>query len=308
MAIVYDDPPAHNQSCRPRAPVSHWNCGMSIPSDSSSPARAPLRHRLEEMTLEDVRGEDWQVAVLPTGATEPHNLHLPYGTDSYEAWHLADACCRYANLRGGRVLQLPVLPYGTESNLRGFPLAMNVQPSTMTRLLRDLIESLEGAGIRKIVLFNSHGGNDLKPVLREMYGRTEAHLFLCNWYQMVRDAAATICAHPDDHAGEMETSLILAFRPDLVRRTADGKLAADAGAMRPFRFEALKNGWVSISRPWHLLTTNSGAGYPHEASAEKGRALTDVIARRIGAFLAELSRAEVDPMFPFQSDWPSDSA
>ncbi|GIW97253.1 MAG: hypothetical protein KatS3mg111_0586 [Pirellulaceae bacterium] len=181
------------------------------------------RHRLEEMTLADVREGGWQVALLPTGATEPHNLHLPYGTDSLEAWHLADACCRRANQRGGRVVQLPVLPYGTESNLRQFPLAMNLQPSTLTLVLRDLVESVEAAGIRKMVLFNSHGGNDFKPVLRELYGRTSVHLFLCNWYQMIRDLAAEVCDHPDDHAGEMETSLILAFRPDLVRRDADGR-------------------------------------------------------------------------------------
>ena len=92
--------------------------------------------RLEDVTLSDVREQQYQVAILPMGATEPHNLHLPYGTDSYEAWHLADLCCQRATELGGKVVQLPVMPYGTESNLQAFPLAMNVQPTTLFLVLR----------------------------------------------------------------------------------------------------------------------------------------------------------------------------
>jgi creatinine amidohydrolase len=256
---------------------------------------------LEEMTLEDVRceGPSWEVAVLPLGATEPHNLHLPYGTDSYEAWHLAKLCCSRANELGGRVLQLPVMPYGTESNLREFPLAMNVQPTTLFRVLHDLVQSVELSGIRKLMILNSHGGNDIKPFLREMYGNTQVQIFLCNWYQMISDAMHEICEHPDDHAGEMETSLIMHFRPELVRSQSDGSLRADAGDKRKLRFQALQEGWVGLSRPWHLLTTNTGAGNPHSATPEKGEALARVVVDRIAPFLAEMSQAEIDHFFPF---------
>ncbi|MCA9126825.1 MAG: creatininase family protein [Planctomycetales bacterium] len=257
--------------------------------------------RLAELTLADVRKFDYQAAVLPMGATEPHNLHLPYGTDSIEASCLADRCCQRAWELGGRVVQLPEIPYGTESNLRQFPLAMNLQPSTLMLVLRDLVASVELAGIRKLVIFNSHGGNDFKPFLREIYGQTSVQLFLCNWYQMIRDAAANICERPDDHAGEMETSLIMAFRPELVRTNADdNSLVADEGATRPLRFQALREGWVGLSRPWHLLTTNSGSGNPHSATAEKGERLADVVTERIGTFLAELAKAPLDESFPFE--------
>ena len=117
--------------------------------------------------------------------------------------------------------------------------------------------------------------DDLKPFLREMQGQTEAQLFLCNWYAMVRDRYHEIFEEPEDHAGEMETSLALAYFPDLVRRTDDGALQADNGAVRPMRMEALNEGWVSITRPWHLLTTNSGSGNPHAATADKGQAVLD---------------------------------
>ena len=77
---------------------------------------------------------------------------------------------------------LPTVPYGTQTNMRAMPLAMNVNPTTLYRFVTDLIESLVDSGIPKILLLNSHGGNDMKPLLRELSGNTPAHVFLCNWY------------------------------------------------------------------------------------------------------------------------------
>ena len=254
---------------------------------------------LAEMTLADVRQAEFQVAVMPFGATEPHNLHLPYGTDIFEAEWIGRATCQRASELGAKVVLLPCLPYGTESNLSGFPLAMNLQPTTVMKIVEDLVQTLSNSGIRKLVLLNSHGGNDLKPILRELFGKTDVQLFLCNWYQMVRDAAAQIFDVPDDHAGEMETSLILAYRPELVARNADGTLTADSGETSPFRFQALENGWVGVSRPWDRLTTNSGSGNPHAASAEKGIRLMEVICKRLVPFLVQLSDEPIDENFPF---------
>jgi creatinine amidohydrolase len=254
---------------------------------------------LEEANYGQVKAARFEVAVLPLGATEPHNLHLPYGTDTYECAIVGEAICAEAHRRGARVVLLPAIPYGTETNQMAFPLAMNVNPSTLLSMIRDLVRSLDVHGIRKVVLLNSHGGNDLKPVLRELTGQVEARMFLCDWFRVLADQQRTLFTHPDDHAGEMETSLLLAFRPELVAREADGRLAADEGAVRRTRFEAVNRGWVSISRPWHLLTTNSGAGNPHEATAEKGRRAVEILVERLAGFLVELSQAEVDGEFPF---------
>ncbi len=254
---------------------------------------------LLEANYAQVKVANYEVAVLPLGATEPHNLHLPYGTDVYEGEGIGKLVCAEATRRGARVVLLPTIPYGTETNMREFSLAMNLNPSTLLAVISDLLESLTLSGIKKVVLLNSHGGNDFKPLLRELYGKTPAKLFLCNWYQMVADAAKTIFTHQDDHAGEMETSMILALRPELVARHDDGSLAADNGSVQPTRFDAVSRGWVGITRPWHLLTTNTGSGNPHEATAEKGRALLDVIVQRLSGFLVELSAANVDEKFPF---------
>ena len=237
--------------------------------------------KLSETNLATVREQGYQAAVLPLGATEPHNLHLPYGTDLFEGDTIGAAACAAAWERGAKVVLLPTIPYGVQTNQREFPLAMNLNPSTLNLVIEDLVASLVQSGIVKIVLLNSHGGNDLKGVLRELYGRSPARLFLCNWYRMFDDVYDSIFAQPDDHAGEMETSLALAHFPDLVARTADGRLAADAGRKNPTRFEAVNRGWVSITRPWHLLTTNAGAGDPHAATAEKGRRMMEVVVERV---------------------------
>lgn len=259
--------------------------------------------RLAELNYGVVRQQRFEVAVLPMGATEPHNLHLPYGTDIFEAETIGDLACAAAHREGAAVVMLPTIPFGTETNLREFPLAINLNPSTLLLVLRDVIESVVRSGIRKIVILNSHGGNDFKPVLRELYGRVDGHLFLYNWYQAVADVARDLLEHPDDHAGEMETSIALAYFGDLVARHADGSLAADEGRVQANQFEAINRGWVSISRPWHLLTTNSGAGNPHQATAEKGRTIVAAAVERLAGFLVELSRADAaHPRFPYQHD------
>lgn len=255
--------------------------------------------KLAETNYAAVKEAHFEVAVLPFGATEPHNLHLPYGTDTLEADMVGEKICEAAVKRGAKVVLLPTIPYGTETNQQAFPLSLNVQPSTLGRVVADLVESLVGSGIRKIVLLNSHGGNDFKPLLRELFGRTPAQLFLCNWYRVLADVEREIFAEPGDHAGEMETAFALAYFPQLVARNADGTLAADAGAVAETRFEAVNRGWVSITRPWHLLTTNTGSGNPHAATADKGRRMMDLLVERLSTFLVELSASPLDERFPF---------
>jgi creatinine amidohydrolase len=256
--------------------------------------------KLSECTYAEIRDRQIEVAVLPLGATEPHNLHLPYGTDTFESDIIGERVCEAAFVSGAKVILLPTIPYGTETNQRECALSMNVNPSTLYAVITDLVTSLVQHGIRKVVLLNSHGGNDLKPLMRELHGVLPAQLFLCFWPGMVKDVYGRIFEHPDDHAGEMETSLALAYFPELVAHEADGRLAADDGATTPMRFEALEAGWVSITRPWHLLTTNTGAGYPHAATAEKGRQVMEVIVQRLATFLVELSESELDDQFPFR--------
>ncbi len=254
---------------------------------------------LAELTYGLVKATDIQVAVLPLGATEPHNLHLPYGTDVFEASIVGEHLCAAAYARGAKVVLLPTIPFGVETNMREFPLAINVNPETLNHFVRDVVHSLKNSGIDKIVLLNSHGGNEFKPLLRQLAGEG-IQVFLIDWFRVLNDIYHTIFTHREDHAGEMETSFALAFFPHLVARRADGTLAADDGATRATVFDAVNNGWVSITRPWHLLTSNSGAGNPHAATAAKGEQCMAILVDRLAAFLVELSAATVDASFPYR--------
>jgi creatinine amidohydrolase len=111
---------------------------------------------------------------------------------------------------------------------------------------------------------------------------------------MAADRFGELFQEAGDHAGELETSMGLAHFPELVALAQ-----ADPGAMAPTRFDAVNRGWVEITRPWHLLTTNSGAGDPRPATSAKGEALTAIVVERLARFLEDLSASDVDQTFPY---------
>jgi creatinine amidohydrolase len=251
---------------------------------------------LSELNHALVRSRKWEVAVLPFGATEPHNLHMPYGTDNYEVEEIGSRACERAVQAGAKVLLLPAVPYGVNTNHLQIPgaLACSVTPSTLLHIVTDLVDSLERQGIRKMVLLNGHGGNELKPLMRELHHRTTVFLCLCDWFRMATDLYPQIFQEPGEHADEVETSLGLAFFPDLVKLEQ-----ADDGAARPTRFEAINRNWISITRPWHLVSKNTGLGNPFAATAAKGKQLMEALVDRLSRFLIELAGAPMDKNFPY---------
>ncbi len=251
---------------------------------------------LAEQTHHFVRSQRWQAAVLPFGATEPHNLHMPYGTDNFQVETLGRLACQRAWDAGARVALLPTVPYGVNTNHLKIPgaLACSVTPTTLLALLTDLVDSLERQGVRKLVLLNGHGGNELKPLTRELHHRTGVFLCVCDWFRMAHDLYPGLFEKPGEHADEVESSLGLAYFPDLMHMDQ----AAD-GAVRPSRFEAVNKGWITMTRPWHLATPSTGVGDPSAATAEKGKRLMEALADRLGTFLIQLAGSPMDEAFPF---------
>jgi creatinine amidohydrolase len=251
--------------------------------------------KLQELTYKQVQDRNWQVAILPIGACEPHGFHLPYGTDGYEAEDLADRVAEAATSRGAEVIVLPTLGYGVDANMARFPLAIDIPQDTLDQFVRDVIVSLERSGIRKFIIFNSHGGNDFKPLLRSLVADSTVFVSLVNWWQVFGDVAADILDDAGgDHANEMEAAVMLALRPELVHME-------DAGDGRTYktRFPEIEKGWVSITRPWHLFTEDSSAGDPRKATAEKGERLIQVMVDRIAGYVVDLSKAEISDRFPY---------
>ncbi len=251
--------------------------------------------RLSEVKYSFVKDNPYQVAVLPIGATEPHNLHMPYGTDAITVGMVGDAICEEAHKQGANVALLPTIPYGVDTNLLGFPMAMSINPSTLDLLITDLVNSLETHGVHKLVILNGHGGNSLKHTLRELFPQTSVFISLIDWYAIVKDVYFDIFENPDDHAGEMETSIAMHWFPELV----DVSLA-DSGSVKPSTFEAINKGWVQVTRPWDIVTTNSGVGDPRQASADKGKQVIEVLKERLATYIKELSDATIDESFPYE--------
>lgn len=260
------------------------------------PVKQPWR--LAEATLKDVRKHKYQAAVLPFGATEPHNLHLPYATDNIEVEAVCDRACAFAWKKGGRVALLPTIPYGADQNLMEFPMTISVDQSQLDGIVESVAKSLEHHGVMKLVVVNGHGGNHFQPGIRALYARSKVFVCMINWYSAAASAGGNEVFeyHNGDHADEMETSMIQALTPHLV----DMK-AADDGALRPSRFEGANNRWVWYPRPWEKLTTNSGAGYPKKATPDKGRRFLKIAEERMGKFFLELAKSPRDKYFPFEA-------
>ena len=235
----------------------------------------------------------YQVAVLPVGAVEPHNRHLPQGQDVFHTTYIAKKCCEMAWKKSQSVICLPTIPYGVDCNLMAFPLAIHVSQTTLDTIVREIIVSLHTHGIRKIVIINGHGGNEFKPLIRQIQCDMDVFVFLCNWWRVGGDKYNEIFTRPDDHAGQMETSISMALFPELVEFES-----ASDGGVRDYRFGALRRGWVETSRDFARLNDHCASGDPAGSCAERGERYIEVVCRRISDFLAELAESEIDDVFP----------
>ncbi len=252
------------------------------------PTRAYI---LNDLTWKTVRDARYEVAVLPWGATEAHNLHLPYSTDNVETERIAALAARHATERGARVVVLPVVPFGVNTGQLDIPLCVNLNPSTQALVLRDVATALAGQGVPKLVILNGHGGNDFRQMIREL--QPAVSLFLCtvNWYQVVDPKL--FFSDLGDHAGELETSVMLHLAPELVRPLAE----AGPGRARRFTITALREGWAWAPRQWRQVTEDTGVGNPAAATADKGRQYVEAVSEKIGSFLVELAQADTGTLY-----------
>ncbi len=247
---------------------------------------------LAETNWEALKKERFELAVLPWGATEAHNFHLPYSTDVIESDHLAAEAARHAWEKGGSVIVLPAIPFGINTGQSDIYLDINLNPSTQMAILSDVITTLDRQGIHKLLIFNSHGGNDFKVLVREL-GLKFPQMFLCysNWFQALDKSA--YFEEAGDHADEMETSLILYLKPELVlprEKWGDG-------ASRKPKIKAFSEGWVWAERKWSEISKDTGVGNPGLATAEKGARYFEDVTRKMGELFLELCHADKKDLY-----------
>ncbi len=250
---------------------------------------------LTATNLHRISKRRYEVAVLPISAIEAHNRHLPEGQDYRHTTCVARTACKAAWDRCQSVICLPTIPYGVDCNLMAYPLTIHVSQATLDAMVRDIVVSLRKHGIRKVLILNGHGGNEFMPLIRQLQTEVDTNVFLCNWWRVGMDKYGDIFECRDDHAGEMETSVAMALYPELIEPGVAGD-----GGVRPFRFEAVRQGWVLTSRDFAKINDHCASGDPSKASTDKGRQYMELVCGRIADFLVELAEAKLDDKFPHE--------
>jgi creatinine amidohydrolase len=234
---------------------------------------------LTEATWTDAADLDTDLAVLPVGSTEQHGPHGPLGTDVLTAEAVAEAG---AAAYDGEVVITPAIPVGVAEEHRHFAGTLWVSEDTFRDYVRETVASLASHGWDRVVVVNGHGGN--VDALREVCGRLTrdgtAYAVPLTWFDAV-DA-------PDmGHGGPVETSLLMATDPELVRsdRLADGAAgAADS-------WGEFEHG-VNLAYDTSEFSENGTVGDPRDASEERGEALLDAATAALADVLAAVDERE----------------
>ncbi|MCK5134973.1 MAG: creatininase family protein [Bacteroidales bacterium] len=247
---------------------------------------------LSETNWKFVKEQDYQLAVLPWGATEAHNYHLPYGTDNFETDVLVHESARIAWEQHAKVVVLPTIPVGVNTGQADIKLTLNLHPGTQQSILKDIVESLFNHGIIKLLIVNGHGGNDFKQMIREV-GRQFPDMFIstCNWFQSVDKG--TIFENEGDHADEMETSLMMYTWPELVLPLDQ----AGNGTAKKFRIDELNERWAWTERKWSRTTSDTGIGNPKKATREKGEKYFKEVTSKLANLMIGLITTDLEDIY-----------
>jgi len=252
-------------------------------------------HVLAEATLRQLQELSPNVAVLPWGATEAHNFHLPHGTDNFEASAVAEEAARRANQRGARCVVLPCVPFGNDNLQLRQVATITMRSRTQLAVLSDVAQSLVRQGIDRLVILNFHGGNEFKPLIRDVMLDHAIFIVQVNGYQVAPAMRQLLDEKHGDHADEFETSLMLHLTPQLVAPLE----SAGGGATTPSSLPAVTGTpGVWAPRDWRALSQDTGAGNPRRATAEKGKQIFELLVEAVVPVLAQLSAAK-DGDFPY---------
>ena len=228
----------------------------------------------------------YDLALLPWGATEPHNGHLPYGTDFLITQAVGVDVARLAGEKGVNVMVLPPVPFGSQNpGQTTLPFCIHATQATQAAILHDVVLSLERQGIRRLIILNGHGGNGFKGMIRDLAAeKPDFFVAECEYFTFLPHNQFFEEAH-DDHAGEAETSIMMYYYPSLVKMEYAGD-----GAETPFAIEGLRRKVAWVPRDWSKATKDTGIGNPSKSSAQKGKAYIEEAVKAIAALVVDLCR------------------
>lgn len=241
-------------------------------------------HDLSVSNYGTARSEAYDVAILPWGATEPHNLHLPYLTDAILSHDIAVDAAREADRRYGiRAMVMPAMPLGAQNpGQRELPFCVHYRYDTQRAVLTDIVASLHHQGMRRLLIVNGHGGNSFKNMIRDLSVEIPDMLIATSEWFKVCPPKEYFDA-PGDHADELETSVMMHYHPELVDLSEAG--SGTAGGFAP---ATLREGVAWVPRNWSRVSKDTGIGSPAAATAEKGARFAAAVAARYAELLRDL--------------------
>jgi creatinine amidohydrolase len=237
------------------------------------------------------------VAVLPVAAIEQHGPHLPLSVDAVIGEGVIAAALRRLP-QDAPVLVLPTQAVANSVEHTRFPGTLSTTPETLLALVTDIGESVARAGVRRLVLCNSHGGN--APVLeiaaRRIRIRANILAVTTAWARLGRPEGPR---DPQEatyglHAGREETSLMLALAPERVRMERAAAFASDWQRVSNAQPELHPAAGASLSWQAQDLNPAGAVGDAAGATAEAGAALLDHAARRLAALFLAVAAVDVD--------------
>ena len=217
----------------------------------------------------EVKDGRYDIVALPWGATEPHNLHLPYMTDCILSHDVAVSAALIAKQKYGvNCMVMPPIGMGSQNpGQRELPFCIHTRYETQKAILTDIVSSLYVQGIRKLVIINGHGGNTFKSMIRDLSVDYPDFLIASSeWYTVLK--VKDYFENPGDHADEVETSV--------------------SGEYKTFAVQSLNEKVAWIPRNWGKVSKDTGVGDPRGASAEKGKKFAEAVAEKYARLFDEL--------------------
>jgi creatinine amidohydrolase len=257
------------------------------------------RRRWQDMTSADFTAldVDGTVAILPIGAIEQHGPHLPVYVDACINAELLDRVLAAAPAELA-ITALPLQAVGKSDEHLAFPGTLALSAETLTRVCLELGASVHRAGIRKLVLLNSHGGQPqiMDIVARELRVRHKMFAVNVAWQALRAPSGMFSAAELQHgiHGGELETSLMLHLRPDLVRMDlADDFVSLSHTMADEYRW-LTPEGRIGFGWQTQDLNPAGACGNARAATAEKGRAIAESAVANMIELLAEVARYPLD--------------
>ncbi len=263
---------------------------------STHTAQALASHRWAELNTRDFAALDpaRAVAVLPLGATEQHGPHLPLSVDTVLVDGVVNAALSHLAVTDP-VLVLPTQTVGLSTEHTAFAGTLHVSPQTLIQVWCDIGASVARAGVKKLLMFNAHGGNVglMDVVARELRAQHGLIVYTSSWYNLPLDASVTGQFSAEEHrfgihAGDIETSMMLALSPNHVNM-AEAQNFASTSQDRAKHYAVLGNG-KSAKFGWHMQDYNpqGAVGNAAVATAAKGEALVAGAGEQLALLLKEL--------------------